>query len=219
MRRPIVICGMALFVLCVAALADELKLPDAARPEPAGVARPESPRQESPKGVAKDKSKAEKSLPAFTPEREAAALALVREHHPEVAELLDRLKSNRPAQYRRAIRELAQTSQRLAQWKDRDPARYELELKLWKLQSKVQLLSARATMSGDLVQESELRAALAEQMDVRIALLTLQRDSAARRVQDLDSQITRLTSQRDATVQRQLNRAKQAIENQRKKRK
>jgi hypothetical protein len=187
--------------LCVAAFAD-------------GVARPESP-----KSVAKDKSKPEKNLPPFSPEREAAALALVREHHPEVAELLDRLKGNRPAQYRRAIRELAQTSQRLAQWKERDPARYELELKLWKLQSKVQLLSARATMSGDLVQEAELRQALAEQMDVRIALLQLQRDAAARRVHDLESQITRLTSQRDATVERQLNRAKQAIENQRKKRK
>jgi hypothetical protein len=217
MRRPILVCVAALFGLSVAAFADGVTRPQSKVVVPSETSK--GARPEPAKGVGKEKSKAEKNLPAFTPEREAAALALVREHHPEVAELLDRLKSNRPAQYRRAIRELAQTSQRLAQWKERDPARYDLELRLWKLQSRVQLLSARATMSGDLVQEAELRAALAEQMDVRIALVKLQRDAASRRVQDLDSQITRLTSQRDATVQRQLNRAKQAIENQRKKRK
>jgi hypothetical protein len=212
MKRTILVCGTVVLAWCVAGFAGDVDS-KAARPESNGVARPESA-----KGVAKT-PKSDKNLPAFTPEREAAALALVREHHPEVAELLDRLKSNRPAQYRRAVRELAQTSQRLAQWKERDPARYELELKLWKTQSRIQLLSARASMSGDLAQESELRQALSEQMDVRIALLKLQRDAAARRVQDLESQIARLSSHRDAAVQRQLNRAKQAIENQRKKKK
>jgi hypothetical protein len=40
-----------------------------------------------------------------------------------------------------------------------------------------------------------------------------------RRVQDLENQIARLTAGRDATVQRQLTRAKQAIEQQRKRKK
>jgi hypothetical protein len=195
------------------------------KPDAVTASKSESPPDDSKspanskRPAAKEKTKEKPNLPAFSEERAIAALAFVREHHPEVADLLDRLKTNRPAQYRKAVRELSHTIQRLAQWKERDPQRHGLELRLWKLQSKAQLLSARATMSGSVVDESELRQVLAEQIDVRIALIKLQRDGAVRRVQDLENQIARLTAGRDATVQRQLTRAKQAIEQQRKRKK
>lgn len=236
MGRLLVYCGIALSGFSAAGLAVSVGADDTNTTATAAAAAAESdpPKDDakSPSGIppgkrsaAKEKVKGEKAkaekpnLPPFSEEREAAALAFVREHHAEVAELLERLKANRPAQYRKAIRELSQASQRLAQWKDRDPARYELELRLWKLQSKARLLSARATMSGSVVEETELRQVLAEQMDVRIALLKLQRDTAARRVQELEGQIARLNAQRDSTIERQITRAKQAIEQQRKRKK
>jgi len=230
MRRGMLYCGIAMggiFVagfagFAVSAGADNAIATGASdvKSETAHADAKSSTHPSNKRSAAKEKVKGEKpNLPPFSEEREAAALAFVGEHHPEVAELLARLKNNRPAQYRKAIRELSHASQRLAQWKERDPQRYELELRLWKLQSKAQLLSARATMSGSVVEETELRRVLAEQMDVRIALLKLQRDTAARRVQDLESQIARLTAGRDSTIERQITRAKQAIEQQRKRKK
>jgi hypothetical protein len=214
--RLLLYCGLALCGFSAAGLAMSVGADDTTAKSPEHAAK-EKAKAEKPQA---EKTKPEKpNLPPFSEEREAAALTFVREHHPEVADLLARLKSNRPGQYRKAIRELSQQNQRLAQWKDRDPARYELELRLWKLQSKVQLLSARATMSGSVVEETELRQVLAEQMDVRIALIKLQRDTAARRVQELEGQIVRLTAGRDSTIDRQITRAKQAIEQQRKRKK
>jgi len=88
-------------------------------------------------------AKGPKGLQGFTPEREAAALTFVRAHHPELAELLDRLKTRRPQEYQKAIRELFRASERLAQSQEQAPQRYEMELSEWKLQSRVQLLVAR----------------------------------------------------------------------------
>src|SRR5438132_8650434 len=67
-------------------------------------------------------------LPTFTPEREAAALTFVRQHHSELADLLSELKTSNEAEYQRAIAELFRKSEQLADTQARDPRRYELEL-------------------------------------------------------------------------------------------
>src|SRR5258707_15196757 len=59
-------------------------------------------------------------------EREAAALAFVRENHPELASLLEQLKAMKPEQYERAIAELAQVGRTLANYKKNDERRYRL---------------------------------------------------------------------------------------------
>lgn len=161
-----------------------------------------------PKAAAKAK---EASLAAFTPQREAAALAFVREHHAEVADLLDNLRRTRPEQYRRAARELFRASERVAQWKDRDAVRYELELRTWKINSRIQLLLARSTMSPDMDVEAELKSLLAERIDVRLALRRHEREQMARRLADIDADIERLASQKDAMVDRQLAQMRQGV--------
>ncbi len=57
-----------------------------------------------------------------TPDAEAAALAFVREHHPELAELLARLKPMKLAEYQLAVRELAAVSKNLAAIKCETPS-------------------------------------------------------------------------------------------------
>src|SRR6478736_3014044 len=69
-----------------------------------------------------DKAKAGKGKPALavTPEREAAAMAFVKQHHPELADLLTMLKAGNQKEYEKAVRELYRTSERLAQIQERD---------------------------------------------------------------------------------------------------
>ncbi len=86
---------------------------------------------------------------AITPEREAAVNTFVSLHHAELESLLKKLKTSNPKQYDKAVRELYLTSERLAQLHESEPQRYELELQAWQVQSRVQLLTAKITMSPD----------------------------------------------------------------------
>ncbi|MEX2187445.1 MAG: hypothetical protein WD875_11645 [Pirellulales bacterium] len=159
----------------------------------------------------KGSAKAKDAIPAFTPEREAAALAFVREHHAEVADLLENLRKTRPEQYRRAARELFRASERVAQWKDRDPARYQLELQTWKINSRIQLLLARSTMSPDIDVDAEIKSLLGRRIDVRLELRRHERELAAKRLADIDSDIDRLASQKETMVDRQLTQMRQGV--------
>lgn len=130
-------------------------------------------------------------------EQEAAALALVREQHPELGELLEQLKADNSQQYRQAILELYRDSQKLSQAKEKDPERYELELKAWRIDSRVRLLAAKLTMENRPELEESLKASLLEREDVRIDLLSLERRRAAERLEKLDSQLAKLRDRRE----------------------
>lgn len=148
---------------------------------------------------AKRVKKLEKKLPASAEEQEQAALALVREHHPELGELLAKLKADNPKQYQQAVKELYRSSLRLSQFKENDPRRYELELKAWQLDSQVRLLAARLTMETRPELEEQLKASLLEREDVRIELLKLDRERTAERLEALDRQ---LSTHREQRIQR-----------------
>src|SRR5262245_8457794 len=57
------------------------------------------------------------AAPPFTPESEAAALKFVGENHRELGALLKQLKASSPEEYKRAIRDLFRTTEKLAQTK------------------------------------------------------------------------------------------------------
>ncbi len=137
------------------------------------------------------------------PETEADALAFVREHHPELAALLVRLKPMKPAEYRRAVRELSQVSRSLAQLKSRDPARYALGLESWKAKSRVQLLAARLAGEAGPVAglEEQLRRAIAAQVDVEIRRQRHERAQAAERLKRAEEALNRLESRRESEAE------------------
>ncbi len=86
-------------------------------------------------------------LPRFTEEREVAALHFVRKHCPELLPLLEELKkSSRPA-YELQVRETFRVTELLADLRDDDPKRYELELKIWIAENKSLVLVARHATS------------------------------------------------------------------------
>jgi hypothetical protein len=146
-------------------------------------------------------------LPAFTPEREAAALTFVSAHHLELAPLLAHLKKSRPNEYQKAIRKLFNDSERLAHSREMQPRRYELELQEWKLSSRIELLVARLTMDRTPALEAELRKALAEQLDVRRALLVQERERASQRLESVDKEIADLDTNREQRLDEKFEKA------------
>jgi hypothetical protein len=153
--------------------------------------------------VSKPANRARRSL-ELTPEREAAALVFVKQHHAELSELLIYLKENRGRDYQRAIRDLFHASERLAMIRDRDQDRYQLELNHWKSRSRVQLTSAKLNMQPSPQLRQQLQRELEEQLDNRIALLRFEKDKVADRLQKLEEQIDRIANSKDKTVRAQM---------------
>lgn len=141
---------------------------------------------------------------AITPEREAAVATFVERNHAELAPLLAHLKANQPRQYETAVREIFRVTERLAGIQERDPLLYELEVKLWTAQSRVQVLAARLSMDMTDSLKEELRGALAGQIESRLAVLQHQREQAAQRLARMDRDIDQLEENRQAAIDRQL---------------
>lgn len=141
---------------------------------------------------------------AITPEREAAVATFVERNHAELAPLLAHLRSSQPRQYEQAVREIFRVTERLAGVQERDPLLYELEVKLWTAQSRVQVLAARLSMDMTDSLKEELRAALAEQMAARLLVLKHQREQASQRLARMDRDIDQLEANRQAAIDRQV---------------
>lgn len=156
-------------------------------------------------------------LPSFTPEREAAALTFAGMHHPELATLLEQLKSSNPKGYRSAVQELFAQSERLARLQTRTPERYETELALWKLDSRIRLKAARSAMSDATETREELKSLLLERNDLRLSLMRQDRDRQAARLEKLDGSIQQMEQHReqsaDNELERLLNTARSRVKN------
>ena len=157
---------------------------------------------------------ANEPLPA---ERETASALFARQQHPELADLLVRLKKRHPDQFAKAIRELDKTRERLEKQRDKDRERYAILLHEWQLDSRIRLLSARLTMGATQELEQELRQVLLERHDVRLELLTLEHERSKRRVQKLNDQIVENVQNRESSVDRELDRIKKSAETRKKK--
>ncbi len=136
----------------------------------------------------------------FTAEREAAALAFVDQHHPELAALLDRLKPMNRDEYETAIVELFRVSETLAALRNRDPKRHDLMLDAWKARSRVDLLAAQYATQPTPAMESALRTALNAQIDVELRQQRYERELAASRLNRAEEVISKLTTKREETI-------------------
>jgi hypothetical protein len=140
----------------------------------------------------------------ITPEREAAALTFVERNHAELTALLAHLKANQPKQYEQALKEIYRVTERLAGIQERDPLLYELEVKHWTAQSRVQLLAARLKMDETSEHRQQLREALSAQIAARLDVLKHNRQQAADRLAKMDKDIAQLEQSRDQMIERQL---------------
>ena len=146
------------------------------------------------------------------PKREAAAIKFAQQHHPELAELLGRLKASHPDQYTKALRELDKTRDRLEKARESDAERYAILLHEWQLDSRVRLLAARLTMSTSEELETELRQVLTDRHDVRLQLLTYDREKSKTRLLKVDEQIAEHVQNRETSIDREFDRIKKSAD-------
>jgi hypothetical protein len=140
---------------------------------------------------------------AVTAEQQKEVVRFVRQHHAELADLLEHLRSSSPVGYDKAIRDLWKARERLMQINERDRTRYELELDAWVIESKIQLLVARMAMKDDDVLREELRSLLGQRVDLKLRLLLGERERHLERLRKLDEQVDRYNTSRSEMIQKQ----------------
>ena len=214
------LCFNVLFVGSSAALADPNQEPRTKNQEPQSKDQPSakpSPEDASKPGKVKPdvkpgskpgaaKRPAGKNVDV-TPEREQAALDFAGLHHPELVKLIAPLKTSNPREYQHAVRELFRTSERLLLIKSKVPARHDLELEAWKVQSHIRLLTARLTMASDPALEADLRAALKRKAENQFKLLQNEQVTLQARLDQIKQQIERAATQSgDQFVQQEYDR-------------
>lgn len=134
------------------------------------------------------------------------------DHHPELAKLLGQLRRKSPAAFARGIREVHAASQRIQRMSERAPNRVETELRRWKTDSEIRLMTARWAISQDPVLEKKIRDLLRERQEARLKEMKAERDRLAKRLQLLDEQIGMGTAELDEFLEREFNRlSRQAL--------
>jgi hypothetical protein len=143
-------------------------------------------------------------LPPFTSEREAAAQRFLAEHHPELGQVLDQLKTLSREQYEQAIRELSQAIQRMTLVRTKDQQLYELQLSAWKVNSQIEVLAAWLASSSqpDAELEAELKSLLYRQVDLQRQQVEHNRRRTLATLQSMEASIQWLQENRDQLAER-----------------
>lgn len=117
------------------------------------------------------------------------ALKFAQQHHSELASLLTNLRSKSSTEFRRGIRDVHLAAIRLERMQEKQPARFDGELKQWKIDSEIRLLSAKWIISGDKKLEKRIQVMLRRRQENRLTRLEIERDRVAARLEQLDEQI------------------------------
>ena len=151
--------------------------------------------------IAQVRKSASSPAPELDAAREADALAFVREHHPELATVLEALKPMNPAEYRKAVAELSQVSRTLAEVKSRNPRRYDLALDGWKAKSRVELLAAQLAGSPNEELRSQLRSAIEAKVEAEVVRQRFELEQAEAAAKKARETLDRLEKNRDSVVE------------------
>lgn len=193
MRRPPLlaplISSLAVAGLTVAGLAA-----DGPQSGPTGAAA-------SAKVLRRAQSQAEPTAPAPPPfaEQEAAALDLIRQHLPELLQVLEPLKVTKPAEYSKAITEIASEARTLTTIRAKNAARAALALDAWKTRTHVQLVAAQLARTPTPERASELRAAIEARVDVDVRRHRFEAEQAEAALVRARENLARAEANRDRT--------------------
>jgi hypothetical protein len=156
-----------------------------------------------------------KSVGDLKPEQEAMALAFAGEHHPELKTLVESLKSANADGYKKAVQDLYRTQERLSKLQGGKPGavnRFDHELALWKLDSRIRLTAARSAMKDTDELRAELKTLVEQRQVLLLTQLKVDREHTAARLAKMDEEIQAAQANpgqmADAEVDRLLNTAK-----------
>lgn len=142
---------------------------------------------------------------------EAESLTFAREHHPELAQLLDTLRGMDRRHFDDALRDLSRDVERLMRMQDREPDRYPLSLELWKLESRIRLEVARYSTTGNDDFQTRLKPLIDQRREVRVRLLQLDRSKAVERLDRIDEQLATLQSESDKQTAQEINLLRKSV--------
>jgi len=140
-------------------------------------------------------------------ENEKAVTQFVKEHQPELADLLDFLKSKKPKDYKEAMRESRKVRDRLLGIKDRDQELYEVELAIWKNSAQIRLLVASVSArSNKLSHEDRDRLAqlVKRENELSIQRLKLEKVRLESRLNQMSQQLERREEQADSLINKSM---------------
>jgi hypothetical protein len=141
-------------------------------------------------------------LPRFTEEREAAALCFLRKNAAELLTVLESLKKDNPQRYQHEVRTVFQVAELLADLEE-NPARHDLELQIWKVETKARALAARlATQAQDERRktEAELQKIARELVALDTRVLELKAEQAEKELGDIRDELAKAREQGPARV-------------------
>jgi hypothetical protein len=149
----------------------------------------------------------ERNKPAtISVEQERSILAFVSTHDAPLHGLLGNLRISRPLEYQKALLDLMRVTDRLAQVKRNRPHAYDLEVKKWQAQSKVQMLAAQLATSPNPEIRVKLRQAIAARADLELEVLKADQEATAKRLKQLDEQIAAAEAAKENRIQQQFER-------------
>lgn len=145
----------------------------------------------TPAKVKMKKQAAKSATPPTAEEREELAMEFVKEHHPELAEILAGLKESRRHEYQRGLREIQTVSQRISKFREKQPERYNLEVEVWKAGSRARLLAAQGAMNDAASDElkEKIKTELLAQEQAQLKLLEFEQAELQKRLETVQNKL------------------------------
>jgi hypothetical protein len=134
---------------------------------------------------------------------EGEAFEFVKMHHPELVSLLQLLKAMREKEYETAIRDIVRIQKRLEALENRDPDAHQIELDAWKVQSKIDLLLAKAFARDKSFNPKSLRSLLKEQIEIQKRRYENEQRNLAKRQELIADQLQKLVGHEEEKVEQQ----------------
>lgn len=143
-------------------------------------------------------------------------LAFVEKHHPELQQLLVRLKRDSAKDFEKALREIRVVAERVARVGGKKTPRAAYEIDRWKIDSRIRLLSARMiSLMGEPAEgienpnleaaRQQLRKLAEERVQIERDRLESDKRLLLERLAKLQEQSSRIDEDVDAAIERQYN--------------
>lgn len=136
-------------------------------------------------------------------ESDKSVLEFVREHQPELADLLSFLKKKKSKDYDVAMRESRKVRERLLSIKARDSELYDVELAIWKNSAQIRLLAAAVSAKSRKLNEQDharLEELIKHENKLNIQRLSLEKARLESRLNQLSQQLTRRQDQSENVI-------------------
>ena len=136
-----------------------------------------------------------------------AVLEFIKEHQPELAELLSFMKKKKSKDYSEAMRESRKVRERLLGIKDRDPDMYGVELDIWKNAAQIRLLAAAVSAKSNKLNQDDrtrLEELIKRENELTIKRLSLEKARLESRLSQLSQQMARRQEQAESVQAKSL---------------